>query len=96
MYLCVWEGFGGERVKIVIQEITKVFIDLDIPENAIEIIIHETPSTIGELVETLLQKNFKNKKTRIIGNPTIQINTAFFLTIFNSLLWYPTEKYYNS
>lgn len=45
IHVNVWEGFGEERVKTVIREITKVFVDLEIPENAIEIIVHEIPKS---------------------------------------------------
>ena len=41
----VWEGFGIEKTKIVIKKITKIFIDLGIPENAVEVIVHEIPKT---------------------------------------------------
>ena len=45
IHVNVWEGFGEERAKTVIQEITRVFVDLGIPENAIEIIVHEIPKS---------------------------------------------------
>jgi len=41
----VWEGFGEEKASVIIKGITKVFIDLDIPEHAIEVIVHEIPKT---------------------------------------------------
>ena len=41
----VWEGFGNEKTKTVIQEITKVFVDLGIPEQAVEVIVQEIPKT---------------------------------------------------
>ena len=41
----VWEGFGEEKVKAVIQNITKVFVDLGIPQHAVEVIVHESPRT---------------------------------------------------
>ena len=41
----VWEGFGKEKAKTVIKGISKVFIDLNIPAHAIEVIIHETPKS---------------------------------------------------
>ncbi|MDD4898735.1 MAG: hypothetical protein PHY70_05070 [Methanocellales archaeon] len=43
IHVNVWDCFGEERAKTVIQEITRVFVDLGIPENAIEIIVHEIP-----------------------------------------------------
>ncbi len=45
IHVNVWEGFGEERAKTVIQEITRVFVDVGIPANAIEIIIYEIPKS---------------------------------------------------
>jgi len=43
VHVNVWEGFGQEKAKTVIQKITKVFVDLGIPEQAVEVIVHEIP-----------------------------------------------------
>ena len=45
IHVNVWKGFGDERVKKVIQNITKVFVDLDVPQHAVEVIVHEIPKT---------------------------------------------------
>ncbi len=45
IHVNVWKGFGDERVKTVIQNITKVFVDLDVPQHAVEVIVHEIPKT---------------------------------------------------
>ena len=45
VHVNVWEGFGEERVKTVIQNITKVFVDLGVPEHAVEVIVHEIPKS---------------------------------------------------
>ena len=45
VHVNVWKGFGEEKTKKVIQGITKVFVDLDIPDNAVEVIVHEIPKT---------------------------------------------------
>jgi len=45
IHVNVWKGFGDERVKIVIQNITKVFVDLGAPQHAVEVIVHEIPKT---------------------------------------------------
>ena len=37
----VWEGFGQEKAKITIRNITNVFVDMGIPEQAVEVIVHE-------------------------------------------------------
>jgi len=41
----VWKGFGEEKAKIVIKGITKVFEDLGIPANAVDVIVHEIPKS---------------------------------------------------
>ncbi|MCG7853969.1 MAG: tautomerase family protein [Methanosarcinaceae archaeon] len=41
----VWKDFGEEKAKKVISGVTKVFVDLGIPEHAVEVIIHEIPKT---------------------------------------------------
>jgi len=41
----VWKGFGEEKAKRVVENITKVFVDLDIPKNAVEVIINEIPKS---------------------------------------------------
>jgi len=45
VHVNVWEGFGKEKTKIVIKNITKVFVDLGIPSEAVEVIVHEIPKT---------------------------------------------------
>ncbi|MBN1163804.1 MAG: tautomerase family protein [Candidatus Krumholzibacteriota bacterium] len=41
----VWTDFGEDRVERVIKGITKVFVDLGVPEQAVEVIVHEVPMT---------------------------------------------------
>jgi 4-oxalocrotonate tautomerase len=41
----VWEGFGKKNAKIVIQGITKVFVDMGVPKRAVEVIVHEIPKS---------------------------------------------------
>ena len=45
VHVNVWRGFGEEKTKIVIKEITKLFVDLGIPEQAVEVIVHEIPKS---------------------------------------------------
>jgi len=45
VHVNVWEGFGKEKTKTVIKKITKVFVDLDIPAEAVEVIVHEIPKS---------------------------------------------------
>ncbi|NHJ46629.1 MAG: 4-oxalocrotonate tautomerase [Asgard group archaeon] len=43
VHVHVWEGFSEEKKKQVIEGITKMFVDMDIPKQAVHIVIHETP-----------------------------------------------------
>jgi len=45
VHVNVWEGFGEERIKTVIEKITKVFVDLGVPAHAVEVIVHEIPKS---------------------------------------------------
>jgi 4-oxalocrotonate tautomerase len=45
VHVNVWEGFGQEKVKIAIQDITKVFVNLGVPAHAVEVIVHEIKKT---------------------------------------------------
>jgi len=45
IHVNVWKGFGEDRVKIVIEKITQVFVDLGVPQHAVEVIVHEVPRT---------------------------------------------------
>ena len=41
----VWEGFGQEKAKTVIQGITNVFVEVGVPQQAVEVIVHEIPKS---------------------------------------------------
>lgn len=43
VHIYVWKGFSNNAKKKVITGITKVFTDLNIPQHAVEVIIHEIP-----------------------------------------------------
>lgn len=45
VYVNVWEGFGKEKAKTVIKNVTKVLADLGIPEQAVEVIVNEIPKS---------------------------------------------------
>ena len=45
VHVNVWEDFGEEKTKTVIKGITKVFVDLGIPDSAVEVIVHEIPKS---------------------------------------------------
>jgi 4-oxalocrotonate tautomerase len=45
VHVNVWKGFGEEKTKTVIKEMTKVFVELGIPAQAVEVIVHEIPKS---------------------------------------------------
>jgi len=45
VHVNVWEGFGQKNAKTVIHGITKVFVDMGIPEHAVEVVVHEIPKS---------------------------------------------------
>ncbi len=45
VHVNVWENFGEERIKTVIKKITNVFVELGIPEHAVEVIVNEIPKS---------------------------------------------------
>jgi len=45
VHVKVWKGFGEKRIKTLIKNITKVFVDLGVPAHAVEVIVHEIPKT---------------------------------------------------
>jgi 4-oxalocrotonate tautomerase len=45
VHVNVWQGFGAEKAKAVIQQITTVFVDLGVPAHAVEVLVHEIPKS---------------------------------------------------
>jgi 4-oxalocrotonate tautomerase len=45
IHVNVWEGWGQEKAKTVIENVTQVFVDLDVPAHAVEVIVHEVPKS---------------------------------------------------
>ena len=39
----MWKGLSEDAAEKIIVEITKVFVELGIPERAVEVVIHEIP-----------------------------------------------------
>ncbi len=61
VHVNVWKGFGEERVKKLIQNITKVFVDLNVPQQAVEVIVHEIPRTHWGIGGEPASEKFKNQ-----------------------------------
>lgn len=59
VHVNVWEGFGREKAKTVIRNITRVFVDLGIPANAVEVIVHEIPKSHWGIGGELASEKFK-------------------------------------
>jgi len=64
VHVNVWEGFGREKAKTVIQKITKVFVDLDIPEQAVEVIVHEIPKSHWGIGGVPTSEKFKDVSSK--------------------------------
>ncbi len=45
IHVNMWEGISEEKVKQIIAGITKVFVDMNIPAYAVEVLVHEVPKT---------------------------------------------------
>jgi 4-oxalocrotonate tautomerase len=56
----VWKGFGEEKAKNVIQGITKVFVDLGIPDHAVEVVVNEIPKSHWGAGGEPASEKFKN------------------------------------
>jgi 4-oxalocrotonate tautomerase len=64
VHVNVWEGFEKEKIKIVIKNITKVFVDLGIPAEAVEVIVHEIPKTHWGIGGVPASEKFKDIPTQ--------------------------------
>ncbi|MBX5320991.1 MAG: tautomerase family protein [Candidatus Bathyarchaeota archaeon] len=61
VHVFVWEGFGKDKVKTLIREITKIFAGFGIPESAVEIIVQEIPKTHWGIGGEPASEKFKDK-----------------------------------
>ena len=43
IHVNMWKGISEKSIKQIISGITKVFVDMDIPAQAVEVIVHEIP-----------------------------------------------------
>lgn len=59
----VWKGFSNEAKRAVIEGITKVFSDIGIPEEAVEVVISEIPMENWGVAGQQASERFK--ETRI-------------------------------
>ena len=45
VHVHLWEGFPEKKIKEIIEGITEVFIKMNIPKQAVEVLIHEVPKS---------------------------------------------------
>ncbi|BDZ67857.1 tautomerase family protein [Methanobacterium ferruginis] len=62
VHVNVWKGFKQENVNYLIENLTKVFVDLGIPADAVEILIHEVPQSHWGIGGIPASEKFKDVK----------------------------------
>ena len=45
VHVHIWEGMDKKKVTTIIRRITDVFVEVGIPEHAVEVLIHEVPKS---------------------------------------------------
>ncbi len=45
VHVHIWEGMDKKKVTTIIRRITDVFVEMGIPEHAVEVLIHEVPKS---------------------------------------------------
>ena len=45
VHVNVWKGFPEDKIKVLIENMIQIFVDLEVPAEAVEIIVHEIPKT---------------------------------------------------
>jgi 4-oxalocrotonate tautomerase len=58
----VWKGISEDAVEKIITGVTKVFVELGIPERAIEVIVHEIPKSHWGVGGTPASKGLASEK----------------------------------
>ncbi|ADZ09760.1 4-oxalocrotonate tautomerase [Methanobacterium lacus] len=56
----VWKGFEQAKIDYLIENLTKVFVDVGISAEAVEVIIHEVPQSHWGLGGVPCTKKFKD------------------------------------
>jgi 4-oxalocrotonate tautomerase len=56
----VWKGFEQEKIDYLIENITKVFVEVDVPAQAVEILINEVPKSHWGVGGELCSVKFKD------------------------------------
>jgi 4-oxalocrotonate tautomerase len=58
----VWKGISEDAVEKIISGITKVFVDIGIPERAVEVIVYEIPKSHWGVGGTPASKGMPSEK----------------------------------
>jgi 4-oxalocrotonate tautomerase len=61
IHASVWKDFGEEKSEKVIKGITRVFSDLGVPQEAVDVIVHEVPMTHWGIGGQPASKKFKDR-----------------------------------
>ncbi|MEM0035809.1 MAG: 2-hydroxymuconate tautomerase family protein [Candidatus Korarchaeum sp.] len=62
VFVHVWRGFSNEAKRRVIEGITKVFVELGIPTEAVEVLINEVPMENWGVAGQQASERFKEVK----------------------------------
>ncbi|MEM3930077.1 MAG: tautomerase family protein [Candidatus Korarchaeum sp.] len=62
VFVHVWRGFSNEAKKRVIEGITRVFVELGIPTEAVEVLINEVPMENWGVAGQQASERFKEVK----------------------------------
>jgi len=63
VHVYVWSGFSNEAKRRVISGITKVFTEVGIPREAVEVVIHEIPKENWGVGGEQASERFRDVKT---------------------------------
>jgi len=62
VHVYMWTGISTEAKKKIVSGITKVFMDLGIPGEAVEVVIHEVPKENWGIGGELASEKMRNVK----------------------------------
>lgn len=60
VHVYVWRGFSSEAKKRVVEGVTKVFTELGIPAEGVEVLIHEVPMESWGVAGEQASERFKH------------------------------------
>jgi 4-oxalocrotonate tautomerase len=60
VHVNVWKGFPEYKVKVLIEKMTQIFVEMDVPAQAVDIIVHEVPKTHWGTGGELCSEKFKD------------------------------------